>query len=242
MIEIKNLNLKINNKKILNGISLTLSEGIHGVLGPNGAGKTTLFRCLAGVYGDYTGSIKITNATGENLKYSIGYLPQKFSLISDLKLYECMEYFALIKGIIKGRNEEIHRCLEMVNLDAYSERKCKELSGGMIRRAGIAQAIMGKPSLILFDEPTVGLDPEERMRFKKICAGIEKQSVVLMSTHVVEDVTVCCDDILVMFEGRIIFEGEESELIGRGLCIDAHSKSTENGYLSVISAARKISE
>ena len=242
MIEIKDLEFGIKKQRILNGITVNLLSGIHGILGPNGAGKTTLFRCMTGLYTNYTGTINSSETGQETGKKYIGYLPQKFSLIPDLSLYACMDYFCMLKGITKEKKAEIHRCLEIVNMEDYTLRKCRELSGGMIRRAGIAQALLGRPELILFDEPTVGLDPEERIRFRKICKEIDSNTIVLMSTHIVEDILVCCDDVLIMYDGRIIFNGNERELTGRAKEADVGKASPETGYLSVIADARRLYE
>jgi len=242
MLEIRDLEFEIKKQRILKGITVKLSPGIHGILGPNGAGKTTLFRCMAGLYTGYTGTINISEINRNNKNGLIGYLPQKFSLIPDLSLYACMDYFCMLKGITKAKKKEICRCLETVNMEEYILRRCRELSGGMIRRAGIAQTLLGRPELILFDEPTVGLDPEERIRFRKICKEIDSNTVVLMSTHIVEDILVCCDDVLIMYDGRIIFNGNERELTGRAKEADVGKASPETGYLSVIADARRLYE
>ena len=158
MLTVDNLSKSFGKKTVLDNISVQLTHGVYGLLGPNGSGKTTFMRCVAGIY-RYNGRI-ITPS-------NVGYLPQKFGAFRELTVYEVLEYFAELKGIPSNRQgKDIHDCLEDVNLWERHSDKVKTLSGGMIRRLGVAQALLGNPELILVDEPTAGLDPEERLRFK----------------------------------------------------------------------------
>lgn len=201
MIKIEHLYKKYGKKDVVKDISLNLETTIYGLLGPNGAGKTTLLRMLAGViYGK--GRISYPADCGY-----IGYLPQKFGCFPELTVYEQMEYFACMKQIPKQeKRQEIERALEMVNLRDLKQVKCRKLSGGMVRRVGIAQTIIGKPGLVLFDEPTVGLDVEERNRFIQIIEELCGKTTVLLSTHLVEDVKLACRKVIIMNHGMVISE------------------------------------
>lgn len=208
MVILTDVNKKIKGKTILKQINYTFENGIYGLLGPNGAGKTTLMRCIAGIYDVSYGNI----GYGETSSY-IGYLPQKFGLFKELTVNEMMLYFANLKKMDrKKRQEEIERSLSLVNLEKKKDVKVGKLSGGMVRRVGIAQAFLGKPSLILLDEPTVGLDPEERIRFKKGLSQIGKECTVILSTHIVEDVEASCDFIVVMNQGEITWGGSRRDI------------------------------
>lgn len=215
MIEIKELSKSFRYKQVLNNISFTLDNHIYALLGPNGSGKTTLLRIITHVIqGD--GNIIYKNNQGEKVLLKdvhIGYLPQKFGLFKEMRLEDQMNYFACLKEVPKeSRIEEVKRVLEAVNLYDQLDKKCGELSGGMIRRVGIAQAIMGNPDIILFDEPTVGLDPEERLRFKNVLNIIQGQCPILLSTHIVEDVESACQNAIVLSKGKIIFKGTLDKL------------------------------
>lgn len=216
MIDVKQLTKKFKKKIVLENLDLTLEQGIYGILGPNGAGKTTLMRCITQLYDDYKGKILID---GENVlkakkKNKIGYLPQHFSGFAEMTVYEMMEYFARLRKLPKKEEKaEIYRCLEFASMTEYDKKKCRELSGGMVRRLGIAQAVLGNPDLIIMDEPTAGLDPEERIKFKKLILQLEKNKTVLISTHIVEEIEVLCDKIIIMKDGRIIANDTVEELI-----------------------------
>lgn len=208
MLVINNVTKKFKGtKKVLNGVSFEFDRGVYGLLGPNGSGKTTLMRCILGLY-PYSGTIKLDGEIIKNNKKTaskIGYLPQSFGLFRELTVYEVMQYFAVQKNLLgKEAEDEIMHALEVVNLSDKSKTKCKKLSGGMIRRVGIAQTLLGNPELIMLDEPTAGLDPEERLRFKNIISSISKNTTVIISTHIVEDVESICEKIVVFNNGNII--------------------------------------
>lgn len=195
MIEIRNVNKSFKTKKVLNHISLNLNNQTYALLGPNGSGKTTLLRIITNIIqGEGEIVYKNKDDTIVSLKdIHIGYLPQKFGLFKEMKLIEQMNYFACLKDIDKdNRANEIQRVLEAVNMENELDKKCGDLSGGMIRRIGIAQAIMGNPDIILFDEPTTGLDPEERLRFKSVLSQLHGQCPIILSTHIVEDIESVC--------------------------------------------------
>lgn len=229
MIEIKDVSLEFGKKRILKKISLELENGVYGILGPNGAGKTTLLRCIAGLYEHYTGEILIHEKNVKPGKARLGYLPQKFSIYQDLRIKDNMQYFAALKGIPKSeREEKIQDCLKAVHMEEYENYKGNQLSGGMLRRIGIAQAMLDNPEILLLDEPTVGLDPEERIHFKEIISGLRDDMVVLMSTHIVEDIEACCRKILVMNSGTICFVGSGDAL--RELALGKVFEVTRENY------------
>ena len=209
MIMLNSVSIDLGRKTILNNIDLELDNNTYGLLGPNGAGKTTLFRCICGLYTSYKGQI---HADWGGIKScDIGYLPQNFNLF-DLNVKDNMHYFAALKGI-KNKKEEIDRTLEFVHLLDEQKKTGRQLSGGMKRRVGIAQALLGNPKIIILDEPTVGLDPEERENFIELIKRINVHNkTVLLSTHILNDVEECCDRILILRKGEIIFSGAAKEL------------------------------
>lgn len=185
--------------------SMEFQPGVYGLLGPNGAGKTTLLRCICGLYHLDSGSIQGGKCPG--------YLPQSFGMFRELTLFQMMEYLAALKGLPKeSQGEEIRRALELVNLSDRAGSRVKALSGGMVRRAGIAQALLGDPEVLLFDEPTAGLDPEERVRFQNVVAARRHKGVTLISTHIVSDVEALCGTILIMNQGKLITAGTAQEI------------------------------
>jgi len=213
MLQIINAGKKFKKKTALDNININFENGVYGLLGPNGAGKTTLMRCICGLYSLNIGKIVFNDSDIKQNKMSknIGYLPQKFGLFKELTIYEMMEYFATLKNITnEDQKKDIESCIERVNLLDRIHDRISTLSGGMIRRIGIAQAILGNPELAIFDEPTAGLDPEERMRFKNIISQIKKDKIIIISTHVVEDVEETCSDIMIMNEGKLVITGNNS--------------------------------
>lgn len=205
MLKIDNISKEYKKKKVLNNINLVLENKTYGLLGPNGSGKTTLLRIIANIITPTTGHIN-------KKELKIGYLPQKFGVLNELTVYEMMYYFASLKYIDRNDRERIiNDVLELVNLKNEVNKKCSQLSGGMLRRLGVAQAIMGEPDLILLDEPTVGLDLEERINFKTILQKLQYQYPIILSTHIVEDVEDVCDDIIVLNKGHILFNNSINE-------------------------------
>lgn len=210
-MRIEQLSKKYGKKVVVNHVSLSLEKTAYGLLGPNGAGKTTLLRLLAGVIQADQGRIAYSAGCKR-----IGYLPQKFGCFPELTVYEQMEYFSCLKKISAAkRKNEIKKALRMVHLDDMVQMKCKKLSGGMIRRIGIAQAIMGQPDLILFDEPTVGLDVEERIRFTQVVQELSGKTTVLLSTHLVEDVKSVCRKVIIMNRGVAVSAASAAETAGK---------------------------
>ncbi len=209
MLEVQNVSKKFKKQEVLHGIDMKLDNAVYGLLGENGAGKTTLMRCIAGLYQNYSGKITWKNKNGEiEKKYyqKIGYLPQTFEGLGELKVEEFLKYFCAMKKIDKKLEKtEIERVLESVNLLEHKKKKVASLSGGMRRRLGIAQTMLGNPKLIMFDEPTTGLDPKERLRFQNIIAENKKnENVTIISTHLVSDIEYLSDKIIVMKEGTLL--------------------------------------
>lgn len=210
MFEINNLSKKFHKRKVLNSVNLKLEEsGIYGLLGENGTGKTTLMRCILGLYPINGGKICWNGeSVFENKEFykKVGYLPQEFSGLKMLKVKEFLDYFADYKGLPKSeKSAEIDKVLKMVNLQDRANDKVKSLSGGMRRRLGIAQAFMGNPEMILLDEPTVGLDPKERLRFQGMVSEYRNSdTTIILSTHIVSDIETLCDKIIVMKQGDVL--------------------------------------
>lgn len=217
MLKIDNLSKSFKKRQVLKNISCTLDDGVYGLLGPNGAGKTTLMRHITQTYSSKPGVITYNNTPiQKNKEYmlNVGYLPQKFGLFKSLTVREALHLLANLKHMdMKNIDNEIDRVLETVNLENRVNDKIGTLSGGMIRRVGIAQALMGDPHIIVFDEPTAGLDPEERLRFKNIISEVKKNKIIIISTHIVEDVEATCDHLIVMDNGHFLFNGACDDIV-----------------------------
>ena len=217
-IIIDNLSKNYGEKRALNGVSLHIETGMFGLLGRNGAGKTTLMRIVATVLNKSNGNVTvcgfdISNAT--EIRKLVGYLPQEFSMYSNMTVYEAMDYLGLLSELPKKtRQEKIPALLKRVNLDDCHRVRVKALSGGMKRRLGIAQAILHDPQILIVDEPTAGLDPEERVRFRELLCEIAEKRIVILSTHIVEDIEKTCEKIAVLDKGEIVFNGLLSAFIG----------------------------
>lgn len=211
VLSIKGLNKSFGNKKVLNNLSYDFKNGIHGLLAPNGEGKTTLLRCICGLYNVSSNTIFFDDLPIKKLNdYSmkIGYLPQNFGMFKEFTVNNMLELSANLKGINKKEAASlIDDVLEKVNLEGEKHKKISTLSGGMIRRVGIAQALIGNPDILIFDEPTAGLDPEERLRFKNIVFQLGNEKIIIISTHIVEDVETLCDNILILKNGIVTVSG-----------------------------------
>lgn len=215
---INNLEKYYGNKKVLKGVSIEISEGMFGLLGPNGAGKTTLMRILTTLVPKSGGDIKIGNTDIEDkksIRKIIGYLPQDFSVYPSLSVYEAMDYLAILSGMNNkaSRKKRIDFLLEKVNLQGHRNTKFKALSGGMKRRLGIAQAIVHNPEVLIVDEPTAGLDPEERIRFRNLLRDFSEGRIVILSTHIVEDVEFTCENLAILNEGQFLYKGRVTDLL-----------------------------
>ena len=207
-----------NDVQALVNVNLAVKPGLYGLLGSNGAGKSTLMRTLATLQNPDSGSIHLDGvdilANPDHMRERLGYLPQQISAYPGVSAYSLLDRFAWLKGITdkKLRQDEVNRLLERVNLKADIHRTVATYSGGMLRRFGIALAMIGSPRLLIVDEPTAGLDPTERNRFHRVLADMGSDSVVLLSTHIVEDVENLCTRLSIMNHGHIVAEGTPSEL------------------------------
>lgn len=215
-IKIRNLNQYYGKKQALKEVNLTIETGMFGLLGRNGAGKTTLMKVLATLLPKSEGEVSVCGkniARVQEIRKITGYLPQDFSMYPNMSVYEAMDYLGVLSGLKKGqRKERIPRLLERVNLQDDRQKKVKALSGGMKRRLGIAQAILHDPRVLIVDEPTAGLDPEERVRFRNLLCEIAEERIVILSTHIVGDIEATCENIAVLDAGEIIYKGTVSEL------------------------------
>ncbi|MBP1994948.1 ABC transporter ATP-binding protein [Paenibacillus eucommiae] len=218
MIEIRDLGKKYKtNEWALQGIELHIEHGMFGLLGPNGAGKTTLIRILATLLKPTTGGVKINDVSlqrPEEIRKVIGYLPQIFQIYPQLTALEFLDYVGVMKGITdsKQRRREIDTLLAKVNLTEKAKKKVKTFSGGMKQRLGIAQALLGDPQVLIVDEPTAGLDPEERVRFRNLLAQFSVNRTVILSTHIVADIESSCNQLAVLTRGKLALSGTLQQL------------------------------
>ena len=199
-------------------VSYSMGTGVYGLLGVNGAGKTTLMTMLCAVTRPTAGEITWDGndifGLGERYRDLLGYLPQNFGFYPDLSVSDYMMYIASIKGIRRvAAKKRMRELLEMVGLSQYKDRKMKALSGGMARRVGIAQAMLNDPKILVLDEPTAGLDPSERIRFRNLISELASDRLVLLSTHIVSDVEFIAEQIILMKDGKFFFTGTSAELI-----------------------------
>jgi ABC-2 type transport system ATP-binding protein len=220
MLEINNLSHTYANGTVaLDDVNLSIPRGMYGLLGPNGAGKSTLMRTVATLQQPTAGTIRFGDidvlADPQRLRKTLGYLPQDFGVYPRVSAYQMLEQLALLKGITRAgeRRSVVETLLNQTNLWSVRYKSIAGFSGGMRQRFGIAQALIGNPELIIVDEPTAGLDPEERNRFLNLLAGIGDNVVVILSTHIVDDVADLCPLMAVLANGRVQLEGKPVELI-----------------------------
>ncbi len=247
MIEINSLTkVYPGNVCALDGIDLSIGSGMFGLVGPNGAGKTSLMRILAGLIRPSTGSVRVLGHDMSTMegkfaaKAVLGYLPQELGLYPNLTGREFLDYIAILKGVTdrQTRKRQIDELLEEVRLTDAADRRLKTYSGGMKRRIGVAQSLLGNPKILIVDEPTVGLDPEERVRFRNLLSSMAAWCTVILSTHIVEDISHSCNDLAVINKGKVIFRGAPSELVlkARGKVWSITTDGAQpNGGLSVVS-------
>ena len=216
-LQLQRLCKQYGTKAAVDQVSVHLEPGVYGLLGANGAGKTTLMRMICGVLKPTSGSIRLDGKTmqelGEQYYTHLGYMPQDFGFYPDFTTREFMLYMAAVKGMekkaAKARTEEL---LELVNLRDAADKKIKSYSDGMKQRPGIAQAELNDPDILILDEPTAGLDPKERVRFRNIISGFARDKIVILSTHIVSDVSYIADTILMMKQGKILLQGSMEEV------------------------------
>lgn len=216
-IVINNLSKNYGKKSALKNVSVTIHSGMYGLLGRNGAGKTSLMRILATLSVPSSGEISMNGIPIKEttkIREIVGYLPQDFSFYRNMSVYGAMDYLGLLSNIPdKVRKERISALLEQVNLKENVRTKVKALSGGMKRRLGIAQALLHNPQILIVDEPTAGLDPEERIRFRNLLSKFAEDRIVILSTHISSDVESSCENIGVLDNGRMIWSGGTEELV-----------------------------
>lgn len=214
-LEFKTITKQYKKKTALDKFSLTLSEGVHALLGPNGAGKSTLMNILVGLLKPTEGEVLLdgqdVREMGETFRGMLGYLPQNPGFYPSFTGKQIMEYYSSLKGL-KNPKERIDELLTMVNLEADAHKKYREYSGGMKRRLGIAVTLLNDPAVIVFDEPTAGLDPKERVRFRKVVEQLGRDKIILVATHIVSDVEYVADSIILLKEGKIVAVGAPEEL------------------------------
>lgn len=216
-LELCEVSKHYKDKKAVDGISMKLTNGVYGLLGANGAGKTTLMRMICGVLVCDKGKIEFNGeeilSMGERFREQIGYLPQDFGYYPDFTVMDFMLYIASLKGLKKSiAKQKSIILLKKVGLENNQKTKIKALSGGMRQRLGIAQCLLNDPTLIVLDEPTAGLDPKERVRFRNMIAALGRDRIVILSTHIVMDVEEIADRILIMKDGKILTEGTVEQL------------------------------
>ena len=234
-----------NGVRALDEVSLTIPRGMYGLLGPNGAGKSTLMRTIATLQAPTSGHIRFGDIdvlkTPELLRRTLGYLPQDFGVYPRVSAYDMLDHMAVLKGVsgAKERKDTVESLLNQVNLWAVRKKAIAGFSGGMRQRFGIAQALIGDPRLIIVDEPTAGLDPEERNRFLNLLAEIGENVVVILSTHIVEDVSDLCPAMAIICEGRIVKEGAPADLV-RQLKGRIWKKTIDKAELEVAKARHRV--
>lgn len=219
-LTIRNLCKRYDNEvQAIDNISLEITNGMFGLLGPNGAGKSSLMRTIAGLQQPDSGSIEFNGVdilqNPNYIRQHLGYLPQEFGVYPKISAYRLLEHLAILKGIVhkKERHEQILSLLQQTNLSEHKNKAVHTFSGGMRQRFGIAQALLGNPKIIIVDEPTAGLDPEERNRFNNLLSEIGENIIVLLSTHIVDDVRDLCTNMAVISNGKMILESKPDESI-----------------------------
>ncbi|HEY8362600.1 MAG TPA: ABC transporter ATP-binding protein [Tissierellaceae bacterium] len=213
---IKGITKQFKNKTAVDNVSLTLREGVYGLLGANGSGKTTLMRMICGVLKPTSGNIKFNGIDVSEEKYRdlLGYLPQDFGYYPEFSAYDFLLYMSSLKGINRKRaKDKSKELLELVSLSDVAEKKIKTFSGGMKQRLDIAQALLNDPKVLILDEPTAGLDPNERIRFRNLISRLGRDRIALLSTHIVSDVEYIASTIFLMKNGQIIHKGPLDEII-----------------------------
>jgi ABC-2 type transport system ATP-binding protein len=244
-IELSDITRKFGRNMAVDGVSLEVGPGVFGLLGPNGAGKTSLLRMLATILPPSSGKLWLLDrdpgrpAPRREIRRRLGYLPQNLGYYPSFTVVEFIEYFALLKEMPPHLvPKAVATAVETVDLGPKAKAKLRTLSGGMLRRVGIAQAIVNDPELLLFDEPTAGLDPEQRVAFRALMRDLGQRATVIVSTHLVEDVGAACSEVALMSEGKIVFRGTPDELTARGEGHGIGDAPLERGYSAILAAAR----
>jgi ABC-type multidrug transport system ATPase subunit len=236
-VEATGLRVKAGSRLAVDGLDLTLGRGVHGLLGPNGAGKTTLMRALSTVIKPAGGQLRLLGRAVTDrralraLRSRLGYLPQNFGFYPKFTVRDYVEYMAWLREVpATAIPAATQRAIDRVGLADRAESRLRTLSGGMLRRAGIAQAIVNEPALLLLDEPTAGLDPGQRVEFRELLRDLGDASCVLVSTHLVEDVAAACTNVLLVDQGRLVFRGLPGDLARLGAHDGVGDSPAERGY------------
>ncbi|HUQ55790.1 ABC transporter ATP-binding protein [Lentzea sp.] len=235
-IEARDLRVKAGRKTAVDGVTLAMGRGVHGLLGPNGAGKTTLIRALATVLRPAGGTLSLLGDQKlHETRKKIGYLPQEFGHYRRFTAREFVAYVAWLKEMpARDVPGAVQRAIDRVGLADRADDKLKTLSGGMIRRVGIAQAIVNDPEVLLLDEPTAGLDPAQRLRFRELLTELGSDACVVVSTHLVEDVAAACTDVVLLHQGKLVFQGTPSQLADAGTENHPGDSPIERGYSATL--------
>ena len=220
MLKITDLNKTYDNGvTALDGVNLTIDKGMFGLLGPNGAGKSSLMRTIAGLQSADSGSINFNEINAlsdpQAIRETLGYLPQDFNVYPRISAYDLLDHLATLKGLNnkKERKDIVENLLAHTNLFQHKNKAVSGFSGGMRQRFGIAQALIGDPQLLIVDEPTAGLDPEERNRFHNLLVSLGEEKTIILSTHIVDDVSELCSNMAVLGSGKILLEGHPQKLV-----------------------------
>ncbi len=244
-VEITDLTRRFGRTQAVAGVSLSTGPGVFGLLGPNGAGKSSLLRMMATVIPKSSGSLRLLGrdpggyGPRREIRRKLGYLPQSMGYYPGFTVTEFVEYFALLKEVPPGRvRAAVDSAVSLVDLGGQAKAKLRTLSGGMLRRAGIAQAIVNEPQLLLLDEPTAGLDPEQRVAFRALLRDLGRTATVVVSTHLVEDIGAACSEVALMDQGKIVFHGTPDELTVLGEGYGVGDAPLERGYSAVLAAVR----
>jgi ABC-2 type transport system ATP-binding protein len=244
-VEITGLTRRFGRTLAVAGVDLQAGPGVFGLLGPNGAGKTSLLRMMATAIPPTSGTLRLLGrdpgsyGPRREIRRRLGYLPQNLGYYPGFTTAEFVEYFALLKEVPAARiPAAVTAAIERVGLGEKAKTKLRALSGGMLRRVGVAQAIVNQPGLLLLDEPTAGLDPEQRVAFRALLRDLGQRATVMVSTHLVEDVGAACTQVALMDRGRIVFHGTPEALTARGDGYGTGDVPLERGYSAVLEQAR----
>ena len=244
-VDITGLTRRLGKTVAVAGVDLQVGCGVFGLLGPNGAGKTSLLRMMATVLPPSSGQLRLLDrdpgsyGPRREIRRRLGYLPQNLGYYPGFTAAEFVEYFALLKEVPAAQvPAAVTAAIARVQLEGSAKTRLRALSGGMLRRVAIAQAIVNDPDLLLLDEPTAGLDPEQRVHFRALLRDLGQQATVVVSTHLVEDVGAACSQVALMDQGKIVFQGTPAELTARGTDHGTGDAPLERGYTAVLAAAR----
>ncbi|MGP8001412.1 MAG: ATP-binding cassette domain-containing protein [Streptosporangiaceae bacterium] len=244
-VEMTGLTRRFGRTMAVAGVDLHAGPGVFGLLGPNGAGKTSLLRMMATAVPPTSGRLRLLGrdpgryGPRREIRRRLGYLPQQLGYYPGFTAAEFVEYFALLKEVPAARvPAAVAAALDRAELGSQARARLRTLSGGMLRRVGIAQAIVNEPDLLLLDEPTAGLDPEQRVTFRALVRDLGQRATVVISTHLVEDVGTACTQVAVLDQGKIVYHGTPGDLAARGTAHGVGDAPLERGYSAVLAAAR----